>query len=133
MMATPTKWGHDFLVSTATKKIAWDPTITGLGDGRFVVAWTFDGSVRAQVLNADGSNAGGELGVTKKGGQSEPTITVLADGRFVVAWTDKSKTGGDTSGMAVRGKVFNTDGTKSGGEFLVNTKTAHNQSDPTIT
>ena len=66
-MATPVKWGTEFLVNTTTASNQLAPTITALAGGRFVVAWTdqsFTGgdtsvdAVRAQVFNANGSTSG---------------------------------------------------------------------------
>jgi Ca2+-binding RTX toxin-like protein len=54
------------------------------------------------------------------------------DGRFIVVWTDESRTGGDTSDTAVRGQFFNADGSKSGGEFLINDITAGAQDSVTV-
>jgi hypothetical protein len=81
--------------------------------------------VRGQIFNADGGKAGGEflVNTTTTGDQYGSAVTALGDGRFVVTWTDDSATGGDTSGGAVRGQIFNADGGKAGGEFLVNTTT----------
>jgi hypothetical protein len=61
---------------------------------------------------------------TSSGDQYDPSIVGLADGRFLVVWTDLSNTGGDTSGSALRGQMFNADGSKSGGEMLINSATA---------
>jgi Ca2+-binding RTX toxin-like protein len=143
-MTTPFKWGSEFLVNTTTASFQYEPTITALADGRFVVAWTDTSltggdtsgyAVRAQVFNADGSPSGAEFLVNTSTAsfQFQPTITALADGRFVVAWSDLSLTGGDTSGYAVRAQVFNADGSPSGTEFLVNTTTTGDQHEPTIT
>ena len=143
-MATPIKFGTEFVVNTTTASFQYQPTLTGLANGRFVVAWTdlsATGSdtsataVRAQVFNADGASAGPEFVVntTTSSNQFDPTITALADGRFVVAWTDQSATGVDTDGWAVRAQVFNADGSASGAEFLVNSTTTSFQYEPTIT
>jgi Ca2+-binding RTX toxin-like protein len=142
-MPTPFKSGREFLVNTTTGSFQFEPTITALADGRFVVAWAdtsstsadpSDFAVRAQVFDADGSKSGAEFLVnsTTVGSQFAPTITALADGRFVVAWTDLSKTGADTSGRAVRAQVFDADGSKSGAEFLVNSATVNDQHEPAI-
>jgi Ca2+-binding RTX toxin-like protein len=141
--ANGTKAGAEILVNTTTNKDQYEPTITALADGRFVVAWTDSSqaggdsssvAVRAQVFNADGTKAGAEFRVntTTNKDQYEPTITALSDGRFVVAWTDSSQAGGDTSSVAVRAQVFNADGTKAGAEFLVNTTTSNGQYQPAI-
>ncbi|MCB1502530.1 MAG: hypothetical protein KDK07_22590 [Bauldia sp.] len=138
------KSGEEIVVKPPNTALPNYPTIAGLADGRFVVAWTDTSktggdtsnmAVHAQVFNADGSKSGSEflVNTTTAKSQYEPTITGLADGRFVVAWVGPSKTGGDTSEKAVWGQVFDADGTRSGGEFLVNTTTAKSQFDPTIT
>ncbi len=143
-MATPVKWGTEFLVNTTTADFQYQPTLTGLANGRFVVAWTdlsqtagdtSATAIRAQVFNADGTLAGAEFVVntTTLSSQFDPTITALADGRFVVAWTDQSATGVDTDGWAVKAQVFNADGSTSGAEFLVNSTTTSFQYEPTIT
>jgi Ca2+-binding RTX toxin-like protein len=107
----------EFLVNRTTTDHQANPSITALADGRFVIAWsdysqsggdTSASAVRAQVFNTDGSEAGDEflVNTTTSGPQFQPTITTLADGRFVVAWSDDSRSGGDTSGSAVRARIF---------------------------
>ncbi len=136
--------GSEFLVNTSTANSQYRSAITALADGRFVVAWTdwsmsggdtSSAAVRAQLFNADGSKAGGEflVNTTTASSQSDPKIAALADGRFVVVWADGSGTGDDTSPPAVRGQVFNADGSKAGAEFLVNTTTTSYQYDPWVT
>jgi hypothetical protein len=136
--------GGEFLVNTTTTNSQFDPTITALADGRFVLAWS-DGSgsggdtsfsaIRAQVFAADGARDGAEflVNTTTTNSQVQTTITTLADGRFVVAWSDFSRSGGDTSGFAIRAQVFAADGARDGAEFLVNSTTTSTQSEPTIT
>ena len=127
--------------ATATAGEETEPVITGLTDGRFVVAWRAasgnDGSgsaILAQIWNADGTKFGLDFraNTATPGDQYQPAMTALADGRFVIAWQDESQTGGDVSGLAVRAQVFNFDGTKSGPERLVNTTTLNGQSRPAI-
>lgn len=109
--------GNDFRVNTSTgNEAAFGPSIAALADGRFVITWEDrkngldkDGdAVHAQVFNADGTKSGAELLVntTSKGNQQRPAITALADGRIVIAWEDGSRTGGDTSGKAVRAQIL---------------------------
>lgn len=131
--------GPAFPVGLPTPNSQSEPAVTALADGRFVIAWS-DGSIlyddpsptaiRAQVYNADGSTSGGEFQVntTTSGVQTSASLAGLADGRIVIVWTDFGQAGpGDTSGSAVRGQILNADGSKSGGEFLVNTITSGNQ------
>lgn len=65
-------------------------------------------AIRAQVFNADGSTSGAEflVNTTTLDFQFQPSITALADGQFVVSWKDDSASGGDTSGAAIRGQIF---------------------------
>ena len=39
-MATPLRWGTEFLINTTTTSSQVTPSITALADGRFVVAWS---------------------------------------------------------------------------------------------
>ncbi len=73
------------------------------------------------------------VNATTANSQSESSTTALADGRFVVTWTDASGSTGDTSGWAIRARIFNADGTQSVQEFLVNTTTANNQAGSRVT
>ena len=77
---------------------------------------------------------GSEIAVntTTSSAQFGGWVTALADGRFVVEWTDYSTYSYPTAGTVVRGQVFNGDGTKAGGEFLLNPGTANNQNAPEI-
>ena len=141
--ADGTQSGSEFLIPATTFSHQAKPTIAGLPDGRFVAAWMDTSGVgdlqptgiRAQIFNADGTRSGGEflVNTTIQNGQEEPSIAALADGHFVVTWIDQSVTAGDLSASAIRAQVFNSDGTKSGGEFLVNTTTPGVQFDPSIT
>jgi Ca2+-binding RTX toxin-like protein len=104
--------GVEILVNTTTTNDQSAATVTGLADGRFVVAWT-DASltggdtsghaVRAQVFNADGSVSGTEFLVNTAvtNSQMAPTITELADGRLLVAWEDNSQANSN-----IRGQIF---------------------------
>ncbi len=107
--------------------------------GGFVAVWTdhFSGNleIRAQVFDNTGSKVGPEIVVNSPSttGQADPAITVLASGQFVVTWTDESQTARDTALQAIKGQVFNADGSASGNEFLVNTTTTGGQYQPAIT
>jgi serralysin len=65
--------------------------------------------------------------------QLTPKFHALKDGSFVAVWTDYSRTGADTQGGAIRGQLFNADGSRKGAEFLVNTTTAGFQVNPDVT
>jgi VCBS repeat-containing protein len=138
------KSGAEFQVNTAIAGAQYWPAIAALNNGDFVVTWTDPSgtgadqsvlAVRGQIFHPNGAHVGSEFVVntTTIDSQKLPAITALTDGRFVAAWTDGSETGGDTDGLAVRGQVFNADGSKSGAEFLIDSATtAANQSLPSI-
>jgi hypothetical protein len=135
--------GGEILVNTETLNTQSGGNISLLPGGGFVVVW-LDGSligtdttgfgIKAQRFDADGNKLGSEflVNTTTAGNQVTPTVATLPSGRFVVTWTDGSASGGDTSGNAVRGQIFEANGTPVGGEFLVNTVTTGSQSSPAI-
>jgi Ca2+-binding RTX toxin-like protein len=139
-MSIPRKSGTEFPIGLSSAGIQYEPAVTALTNGQFVVAWTDqdgagDYNVRAQIFNADGTSAGPAFPVNSTAGefQGDPDVTVLSGGRFVVSWTDSSESGSDTTGLAVRAQIFNSNGSKSGAEFLVNTIATGSQFMPVIT
>jgi Ca2+-binding RTX toxin-like protein len=134
--------GGNFAIGTALKSD--QPDVAVLPDGRFVVVWTDDShtlgdtvgdSVHGEIFNANGTPASAEFLVNgqTQGSQLAPVITALPDGRFVVAWSDYSGTLGDASLSGVHAQVFDTNGGKSGAEFLVNSTTLYDQIAQSIT
>src|SRR5829696_1334384 len=126
-MATPSKWGSEFLVNATTAANQSEPAVVTLAGNRMIVVWAdasgtgedlSDTAVRAQLLNADGSKFGAEflVNTTTAAAQADPEVTAVAGGGFAVVWMDGSQTGGDTSGAAIRGQIFGSDGTRFGGE-----------------
>lgn len=136
--------GAEFQANSADAGDQRGPSVTALANGRFVIAWT-DGSlvgadqssyaVRAQVFNADGSTFGREFQVNTRAtsAQWKVGLEALSDGRFVAVWDDFSQSGADTSAYAIRGQLFNANGSKSGAEFLVNTTAAADQTGAHVT
>ncbi|WP_445217129.1 hypothetical protein ACKWRH_34270 [Bradyrhizobium sp. Pa8] len=99
--ADGSKVGSEFLVDTQTANNQTVPTVTGLGNGGFVVTWqdlsgtqgdASGTSIKAQVFAADGSKVGSEFLVDKyaDGNQVVPTITGLTNGGFVITWQDNA-------------------------------------------
>ncbi|MFB9985485.1 beta strand repeat-containing protein [Mesorhizobium kowhaii] len=131
--------GSDFIVNSTATSDQYNPAITALADGRFVATWRSndpgdgDGScIRAHIYNADGSASGSNFIVnsTTTNYQYNPAITALADGRFVATW--HSADTGDGSGYCIRARVYNTNGSAAGSDFVVNSTTTGDQSDPAI-
>ena len=114
------------------------PDLAELTNGNIVVVWadtinSSDGNedIRGQIISADGDKIGGEFSVTNQSGsQWTPAVAALADGRFFVVWEDLT---GDGDGSAIKGQVFTASGIPSGEAFTINTSTADDQTDPTVT
>lgn len=66
------------------------------------------------------------------GTQQTPAITALTNGNYVITWADGSAQGTDTSSYGIKAQVVDENGTKIGGEFLVNTATLNSQDTPSI-
>lgn len=144
------KVGSEFLVNTEIDGYQYQPTITGLNGGGFVVTWQDDSgtlgdknysSIKAQVFDVSGAKEGTEFLVNTQilGRQASPSITDLTNGGFVVTWIDGgngvvgSGTLGDNNGSSIKAQVFDQNGSKIGTEFLVNTQTNSNQDMPKVT
>jgi hypothetical protein len=130
----------DILVNTTSNKPLYDPKVTGLADGGFVVAWTdhsesggdtSGGAIRAQIFNADLTRRGGELllNTTTAGEQRSPAVEALPDGNFVAVWYDRASASSDTD---LRGQLFTRDGAKIGTEFMVGAPNGLSQDAATI-
>ena len=136
-------WGAMIEVNAVTAMNQGGPAVAGLADGRFAVVWrddsqqgadTSSGGIRLQIYGADGARIGAQAYVNTSTlyTQHGADITALSDGRFVVAWSDYSGASGDGSAGDVRAQVFNADGTRSGGELLINTSIEGGQQDVNI-
>lgn len=139
--ANGTPLGGEFLVNTPIVDGQVEPSVAGLSDGGFVVAWRDAGvtsgdlernSIQAKVFNADGTVRGSQFLVNTSAefGEEEPSVTGLSDGGFVVTW--EHATGTSASDDEIRAQVYNADGTQRGEELRVNTTTAENQKEPSV-
>ena len=130
--------GNEFLINSFTSNNQYDPSVTALADGGFVVTWRGgdqDGSgygVFGQRYAADGTATGAEFQVNTytSDNQQEPSVTGLADGGFVVTWMSDNQ---DGSSWGVYGQRYAADGAASGDEFLINTYTSNQQQEPSVT
>lgn len=138
-----TKVGPEFIVNTATLGEQAESALAALTSGRMVAVWTDASqsgsdtsgrSIRAQILNADGTAYGSpiEVNTITAGDQTLPHVTALANGRFAITWTDWSASPDDLESTAVRGQIFRANGVKEGGEFLVNTTLPSSQWRPAM-
>lgn len=139
--AAGAKAGSIQTINSITFYEQYAPTITSLANGDVVVAWVdYSGlgqdadppAIKMQILHQDGLKVGGELLVNLPlGYQDSPSVAALTNGKFVVTWSDFAGPGADTNG-SVRAQIFNSDGSKSGGELSVNTISASTQNDSAI-
>ena len=92
--ANGVKAGSEFFFNTSTAGSQFDPCITALSDGRFLITFTDDNGtstdvVRGQIFDADGTKSGTEFLVGAGGvaGASYSATAPLAAGGFAVTWT----------------------------------------------
>jgi hypothetical protein len=129
--------GSDFRVNTMMPLNQSDPSVAALTGGGFVVTWQSDGQdgslrgIYAQRYNNGGVKAGSEFRVNTRtvGAQSSPFAAGLDDGGFAVAWQSNAQ---DGSGLGIYAQRYANNGGKAGAEFLVNTRTAMDQSQPSV-
>jgi len=135
--ATGRTAGTAMLVNKTTVNDQSLPSIAPLDNGGYVVAWQSalqDGSglgIYTQHFTAAGSKTGNEVLVntTTANDQSAPAASGFSDGGYVVLWQSKNQ---DGSGLGVYAQAFNDAGAKVNAEFLVNTTTAGDQSQPAV-
>jgi len=126
-------------VNSWTTGDQFNPSITSLPDGGFVVVWQSfqqDGSedgVYGQRFGSSGNKVGPEFQVNtwttdRQGG---PAVTSLTHGGFVVVWNSYEHPGGLF--WDIYAQRFDAKGNKIGSEFRVNTWTTGNQWIPSVT
>lgn len=134
----------EMVVDASPTGLQLAPSIAELSDGSFMVTWTDNDhtlgdatsqAIHGQHFTSAGAKSGPEFLVnsTTALDQAGSSVTGLANGGFVVTWTDNSQSGGDTDSGAIRGKVFGTNASSTGTEFLINTTTTGNQRESTVT
>lgn len=99
--------------------VATGHSVAGLADGGFVSLWGDGQDVFVQLFDSAGEPAGPPfIANTAAENQHAGSVAVLASGDFVVTWHDvRSAASGQVDVVAQR---FSADGTKIGGEFIVN-------------
>jgi Ca2+-binding RTX toxin-like protein len=126
LLADGSPAGGEFLINTQTANNQFQPDVTTLENGGFVVTWTTgagaasDGNgsaIKAQVFTGAGATVGGEILVNQlvSGSQTRSAVTNLADGGFAVTWQGAGVVGGPLEDMGLR--LFNADGTPRSGEI----------------
>jgi hypothetical protein len=120
--------GGEFQVNTYTDYSQQLPDIDIGADGSFVVAWESYGyqdgdsyGVFGRRFSSEGTPQGTEFQVNTYTpfSQEAPQVAVSPSGAFSIAWSSSH----DGDGYGVFGQQFASDGSRSGGEFQVNTFT----------
>ena len=127
--------GGEFLVNTTTAGDQRNSAIAMDSSGNFVIVWSGqDGGgygIYGQRFDAAGVAQGGEflINTTTADDQHLGSVAMDSDGDFVVVWASNNQDGG---GWGIYGQRFDSAGIAQGGEFLVNTYTADDQTTPSV-
>lgn len=138
--------GVEALVNTITANEQLEATVTALADGGWVVAWRaieYNGTgsnIYQQRYDAQGNLSGGQTrtNVTTANDQTNPVLTALADGGWLVTWQSRSQDSVGTYGVYqqrfnANGEPQFLDGTGNPTDRLINTITAGDQQNPSVT
>jgi hypothetical protein len=129
--------GSEFQINSYAQNDQMNPAVEGLNNGGFVVCWESryqDGSdkgVFARIFNENGIAISDEIQINSYvlHNQANPSVCAVGDSSFVICWQSG---GQDGSGSGIYAQLFNSDGTKIGDEFLVNSYSEYNQQAPEI-
>ncbi|HEX3126842.1 MAG TPA: hypothetical protein VH394_05890 [Thermoanaerobaculia bacterium] len=99
-------------------------------DGSLIAAWN-QFEIVAQRFSPNGTPRGEVLDVSDdEGSELDPAVALQAGGSFVIVWTDRD--GRDGDGRGLFGRAFTAQGAPRSEEFQINTTTAGDQEDPSI-
>jgi hypothetical protein len=132
----PVPAGDEFQVNPPLQR-ASSPSVSGDGNGNFVVVWSSYGGTTApsDVWAQRYDTAGNPQGTTFRvntyttGLQTSPAVSMNDSGAFVVVWRSPYR---DGSWDGVIGQRFDTSGTPVGPEFVVNAATLGFQVRPKV-
>lgn len=124
-------FGSNFLINSTLPYAQTRPAVTWKNDGGFIVVWDSwmqDGSDRGvfcRLFDGNGNSTSGEIQVntTTIYSQARPAIAMTSGGEFVVIWESWKQDIITPSGYGIFGQRFDSNGTKMGGEFQINTYT----------
>jgi Ca2+-binding RTX toxin-like protein len=123
----------DIRVNTATSGDQYEPAITALSDGGWLVTWQseVDGhrSIFQQRYTEDFVASGPQerVNTSTYGDRRSSSVTELADGGWVVTWH-----GGGLSGDDIFQRRYDASGVPMGGEIRVNNSTGGDQMHPRV-
>ena len=130
------KVGEEFRVDAYPNETQSIPSVTGLKNGNFVIAWTSKGrgilrDVYGQLFAENGSSIVNAFQMNNYSinDQVQPYVTHLDNNQFIAAWTSDQQDG-DRGG--VYAQIFARNSSIIGREFRVNTVGANIQDGPSI-
>jgi Ca2+-binding RTX toxin-like protein len=142
--ANGTKNGDIVAVASVSSYITYStgPAVVGLTDGSYFVSWiedsfdssnSFDTEVVGQRFSADGTPINSKVSINTDTSNSEYNVNLapLLNGQFVAAW-DSGLTSGINTTREVIGQKFDSDGNKSGAEFIIASAYQQKPMDPAV-
>jgi hypothetical protein len=132
------RYGDERQVNTYTAGNQYEPSVTALADGGWLVTWQSEGQdgdglgIYQQRYDRGGAVIGGEQQVNSHTSdqQHQPSVTALADGGWLVTW---QSLGQDGSLLGIYQQHYDRNGAAIGDEHQVNTYTVNAQSSPSVT
>ena len=130
--------GNEFKVNTYTASSQLNASVSLNDAGDFAIAWQSllqDGAgwgIYTQRYDPSGNPQGSEFKVNTHtaGSQQNPSVSLNAAGNFVIAWESFGQDA--PGGYGVYAQRFDSSGNSLGSEFKVNTHTAENQQNPSV-
>ncbi|MCP3929711.1 MAG: T9SS type A sorting domain-containing protein [Bacteroidetes bacterium] len=135
--AQPDENGEEFPVNTFSENHQEIPRVAMDASGDFAVVWQSagqDGSgmgIFGQCFHSNGNVNGQEFRANTftEEEQGNPAIAMNANGDFVIVWQSTEQ---DGSGAGIYGQRFQSNGSKEGAEFQVNSFTSEDQAYPKV-
>jgi hypothetical protein len=130
--------GPELLVNTGTIGTNYDAVDVAMNAaGESVIVYRGNDAagfgIEARRFDKQGAPIGDAFVVNTTTGFSQefPSVRMSDDGRFVIAWQSTGEEGSSTN-AGIRAQWFDGSGVRLGGEIVVNTTTALNQTDPDV-
>ena len=104
-----------------------DPSIAGLKNGDFVVAWDDGTSIESQLFDRAGNAIGSPFQVSPNGEKTDfnatdteiPAVAGLSNGDFVEVWSAVTGTTNGEPDSELRGQIFDAEGNAIGSNFNI--------------
>jgi len=118
------KIDSSFQINTYNTEAQFNPCISSLENGGFVVCWTSWGQdesgfgIFGQLFDETGQKFGSEIQVNTYAvdSQNDPCASGLVNGGFVICWVRYDQ---DERSVGIYGQRFNNQGVKLGEEFIL--------------